>query len=221
MITQSPRVCLWPSRSWNPGPGGSFLCLTFPCFLLITGGRLQQKVILSVPMASAYLVLEKHNSSCSSVRIKKPLLVGEGMVRKPPNSLPLLAPCPEVSLQSCRHSHAAASVLSSIPPPPIRGCCGFSNTPSKAWSQPVLGGCSKHSWSSLDSQQSLTETRMKEKAAECSGVIWALKPDKPEFKSQLNSALAVQTWTRHLTSLKFGFLTYKARRLTLQGVWYN
>lgn len=137
----------------------------------------------------------------------------------------------QLSPLTCTLSWSVSPVLPPFPccrlctvfysPPPIRGCCGFSNTPSKAWSQPVLGGCSKHSWSSLDSQQSLTETRMKEKAAECSGVIWALKPDKPEFKSQLNSALAVQTWTRHLTSLKFGFLTYKARRLTLQGVWYN
>ena len=90
MITHGPRVCLWPSHSWNPGPGGPFLCLIFPCFLLITGDRLQWKVILSVPKASAYLVLEKHNLSCSRLCIKKkPLVVREGMVRQPPNSLPL------------------------------------------------------------------------------------------------------------------------------------
>ena len=139
-------------------------------------------------------------------------------------NLPTLSPYVHLALK-CLSSPAAIPMLPPLycllSPSPHQGCCGFSNTSSKAWSQPILGGCSKHRWSSLDSQQSLTETRMKEKAAECSGVIWALKPDKPEFKSQLNSALAVQTWTRHLTSLKFGFLTYKARRLILQGFWYN
>lgn len=158
-------------------------------------------MISSVPLALAYLVLEKHNSSFSWFRIKKkPFLVGKGVVRKPPNSLLL-----DITLPWDLSNPAAISMLSPqcyllFPPFPSKGAVdSLTHCPKHGPNSCVT----KHSWGSLDSQRSLTETKMKESAAECSGVIWALKSDKPEFKSQLHSASAMQTWTNHFSKVWF------------------
>lgn len=121
-------------------------------------------------------------------------------MRGPSNSVSLGETFPWVSLQSYCHSHAAHSVLTLYPLPLYQEvlfilCCESMNPA-------CFEGCPKYIWSSfvevalgifVDSQRSLTEIKIKEKATEFSQVIWAFKSDKPNVKSQLHSPFTVQT----------------------------
>lgn len=156
----------------------------------------EKKVILSVPLALAYVLLENHRTHHLQGLVSASLsYLGRGC----PAAISICPLCLPLYSPTNPHQWDSLTLWPKHEPSPFwRVDLSIADavwTPKEAWLKYESKG-----------------TRMQ----------WSDPSfDKSELQSQLHSPSAGQSWGSHLTSLKLGLLICGIGRLTSQGTWYN